>query len=138
MPQTTETTETTETTSPTTGSTGSPRERLRAWIQEFVQFGLVGATAFVVDATLFLPDHGRDARVEFEAAHIPGAVFFDIEEIADTSSGLPFMLPKPEKFASRAQALGLGDGSRIVVYDNSPLRTARITLSLSSRISCML
>ncbi|TPE59215.1 3-mercaptopyruvate sulfurtransferase [Sandaracinobacter neustonicus] len=78
----------------------------------------------VVDATLFLPDHGRDARVEFEAAHIPGAVFFDIEEIADTSSGLPFMLPKPEKFASRAQALGLGDGSRIVVYDNSPLRTA--------------
>lgn len=53
MPQTTETTETTETTSPTTGSTGSPRERLRAWIQEFVQFGLVGATAFVVDATLF-------------------------------------------------------------------------------------
>ena len=78
----------------------------------------------VVDATLFLPDHGRDARAEFEAAHIPGAVFFDIEEIADTSSGLPFMLPKPEKFASRAQALGLGDGSRIIVYDNSPLRSS--------------
>lgn len=78
----------------------------------------------VVDATLFLPDHGRDARAEFEAAHIPGAVFFDIEEIADTSSGLPFMLPKPEKFASRAQALGLGDGSRIIVYDNSPLHSS--------------
>jgi thiosulfate/3-mercaptopyruvate sulfurtransferase len=78
----------------------------------------------VVDATLFLPDHGRNARTEFEAAHIPGAVFMDLDEIVDTSSGLPHMLPSPEKFASRMQALGLGDGSRIVVYDNSPLKSA--------------
>lgn len=78
----------------------------------------------VVDATLFLPDHGRNARAEFEEAHIPGAVFLDLDEVADLSSGLPHMLPPPEKFASRAQALGLGDGSRIVVYDNSPLRSA--------------
>lgn len=78
----------------------------------------------LVDATMFLPDAGRDARAEFEDAHIPGAVFMDIVEIADSSSPLPTMLPPPEKFASRMQALGLGDGSRIVVYDNSPLHSA--------------
>jgi thiosulfate/3-mercaptopyruvate sulfurtransferase len=78
----------------------------------------------VVDATLFLPDHGRNARAEFEAAHIPGAVFLDLDEVTDPSSGLPHMLPRPEKFASRAQAMGLGDGSRIIVYDNSPLKSA--------------
>src|SRR5688572_32108610 len=78
----------------------------------------------VVDASLFLPDHGRNARAEFEAAHVPGAVFMDLDEIVDTSSGLPHMLPPAEKFASRMQALGLGDGSRIVVYDNSPLKSS--------------
>ncbi|MCG2841690.1 3-mercaptopyruvate sulfurtransferase [Sandaracinobacter sp. RS1-74] len=78
----------------------------------------------IVDATLFLPVHERDARAEFEAEHIPGAVFLDLEEVTDPSSGLPHMLPTPEKFASRAQAMGLGDGSRIIVYDNSPLRSA--------------
>ncbi|MEY3268996.1 MAG: 3-mercaptopyruvate sulfurtransferase [Pseudomonadota bacterium] len=78
----------------------------------------------VIDATLFLAQHGRDARAEFESAHIPGAVFFDIDEVSDTTSPLPHMLPPPEKFASRMQALGLGDGSRIIVYDNSPLRSA--------------
>ena len=78
----------------------------------------------IVDATLFLPEHGRNARAEFEAAHIPGAVFMDLDEIVDTSSDLPHMLPASEKFASRMQALGLGDGSRIVVYDNSPVKSA--------------
>lgn len=78
----------------------------------------------VIDASLFLPAHDRNARAEFESAHIPGAVFFDIEEISDLTSPLPFMLPPPEKFASRMQALGLGDGSRIIVYDNSPLKSA--------------
>jgi len=78
----------------------------------------------VIDATLFLSGHNRNARSEFEAAHIPGAVFFDIDEVSDHSSSLPHMLPPAEKFASRMQALGLGDGSRIIVYDNSPLRSA--------------
>ncbi len=78
----------------------------------------------IIDATLFLPAHNRNARAEFESAHIPGAVFFDIEEVSDTTSPLPTMLPPAEKFASRCQALGLGDGSRIVVYDNSPLKSA--------------
>ncbi|MGE0180240.1 MAG: 3-mercaptopyruvate sulfurtransferase [Sphingomonas sp.] len=78
----------------------------------------------VVDATFFLPTDKRDARAEYEAAHIPGAVFFDIGEIADLDDPLPHMLPSEEKFASRMQTLGLGDGNRIVVYDNSPLHTA--------------
>lgn len=78
----------------------------------------------IIDATMFLAAHGRNARAEFEAAHIPGAVFFDIDEVSDTTNPLPAMLPPPEKFASRCQALGLGDGSRIVVYDNSPLKSA--------------
>lgn len=78
----------------------------------------------IIDATLFLPAHARNARAEFEAAHIPGAVFFDIEEVSDAGNPLPAMLPPAEKFASRCQALGLGDGSRIVVYDNSPLKSA--------------
>jgi thiosulfate/3-mercaptopyruvate sulfurtransferase len=78
----------------------------------------------VIDATMFLPGEKRDARAEFEAAHIPGAVFFDIEEISDLASPLPHMLPPPHKFASRMQTLGLGDGNRFVVYDNSPLHSA--------------
>ena len=77
----------------------------------------------VVDATYIL-DGSRDAAVDYEAAHIPGAVFMDLAEIADTSSPLPSMLPRPEKFASRMQSLGLGDGSRIVLYDSSPLHTS--------------
>ena len=78
----------------------------------------------VIDATMFLAGHARNARAEFETAHIPGAVFFDIDEVSDLTSPLPHMLPQAEKFASRMQALGLGDGSRIIVYDNSPLRSA--------------
>ncbi len=78
----------------------------------------------IVDATQFLPDSGRDAAAEYEAGHIPGALFLNLEELADGNSDLPGMLPPPEKFASRMQALGLGDGSRIVVYDNSPIRSA--------------
>ena len=78
----------------------------------------------VIDATYFLPNMGRGARAEYEAGHIPGAVVFDIDEISDESSPLPHMLPSAHKFASRMQALGLGDGHRFVVYDNSPLHSA--------------
>src|SRR6185436_11779120 len=78
----------------------------------------------ILDATYFLANMGHDARAEYEAAHIPGAVFFDIDEISDRDSPLPHMLPSAHKFASRMQALGLGDGNRIVVYDNSPLHSA--------------
>ncbi|MFM7028327.1 MAG: 3-mercaptopyruvate sulfurtransferase [Chakrabartia sp.] len=78
----------------------------------------------VVDASLFLPADNRNPQAEYEAAHIPGAVFMDLAEIVDASSPLPMMLPKAEKFASRMQSLGLGDGSRIVLYDNSPYKSA--------------
>lgn len=78
----------------------------------------------VIDATVFLPGSGRDARAEYEAMHIPGAVFFDIDELSDDASNLPHMLPPEHKFASRMQSLGLGDGNRFVVYDNSPLHSA--------------
>ena len=71
----------------------------------------------VVDATMFLPTDPRNALAEYRTCHIPGAVFFDVDEIADTDSGLPHMLPSPEKFSSRVRRLGLGDGNRIVVYD---------------------
>lgn len=77
----------------------------------------------VLDASFFLPGSGRDARAEYEAEHIPGAVFFDFEDVADTSTSLPHMLPPEHKFASRMQSLGIGDGQRIVVYDNSPLHS---------------
>ncbi|HEY0115435.1 MAG TPA: 3-mercaptopyruvate sulfurtransferase [Allosphingosinicella sp.] len=78
----------------------------------------------VIDVTTFLPGTGRDARAEFEAEHIPGAVFIDIDEVSDSSSSYPHMMPPPHKFASRMQSLGIGDGSRIVIYDDSPLHSA--------------
>ncbi|HSA80134.1 MAG TPA: sulfurtransferase, partial [Geminicoccaceae bacterium] len=73
----------------------------------------------VVDATWFLPTLKRDARAEYGQTHIPGAVYFDIDDIADDQSALPHMLPSPVKFSSRMRKLGLGDGTRIVVYDNN-------------------
>lgn len=78
----------------------------------------------VIDATLFLPGSGRNPSAEYEGGHIPGAVFMDLSEITDGTSDIPNMLPSAEKFASRMQSLGLGDGSRIVVYDDSPLKSA--------------
>lgn len=78
----------------------------------------------VVDASWYLPSANRDAKAEYRAAHIPGAVFFDIDGISDTASPYPHMLPPPEKFASRVKKLGLGDGNRIVVYDGAGLFSA--------------
>ncbi len=78
----------------------------------------------VVDATKFLPDAGRNPAAEYEAGHIPGAVFMDLGDLTDTNSNVQNMLPPPEKFASRMQSLGLGDGSRIVLYDDSPMKSA--------------
>jgi thiosulfate/3-mercaptopyruvate sulfurtransferase len=77
----------------------------------------------IVDATWFM-DASRDAAAEYEAEHVLGAVFMDLAGLADEKTELPMMLPSAEKFASRMQSLGLGDGSRIVLYDNSPLKTS--------------
>ncbi len=71
----------------------------------------------VVDGSYHLPAANRNARAEYLASHIPGAVFFDIEEIADHASGLPHMLPTPETFADAVGHLGIGDGMKVVVYD---------------------
>jgi len=73
----------------------------------------------IVDATFHLPHSERDAREEYDFRHIPGAVFFDIDEICDSDTELPHMLPSPEKFSSHVRRMGLGDGNRIVVYDSS-------------------
>ena len=77
-----------------------------------------------VDGSYYLSTQNRNARAEYLAAHIPGAAFFDINKIADTSIELPHMLPGPDQFAAMAGALGIGDGNTIVVYDGSGLYSA--------------
>jgi thiosulfate/3-mercaptopyruvate sulfurtransferase len=78
----------------------------------------------VVDGSWYLPTLKRDARAEYLAAHIPGAVFFDIDAIADTSVALPHMLPSADAFAAAAGALGIDEKQRIVVYDTPGLSSA--------------
>lgn len=78
----------------------------------------------ILDASWYMPDSGRDAKAEYAAAHIPGARFFDIDEISDQRSSLPHMAPTPEKFISRMRAMGVGDGHQVVVYDGAGLLSA--------------
>ena len=78
----------------------------------------------IVDATYFLPMQGRHARAEYEQRHIPGAVFFDIDAIADKTSPLPHMLPVAATFAAAVGELGIGNDSRIVVYDAHGMMSA--------------
>jgi len=78
----------------------------------------------VVDASWHMPAENRDPYEEYRSAHIPGAVFFAIDEICDTECGLPHMLPSPTMFSSRARKLGLGSGNKIVVYDSKGLFSA--------------
>jgi thiosulfate/3-mercaptopyruvate sulfurtransferase len=78
----------------------------------------------LLDASWYLPDAGRDAKAEYDAAHIPGARFFDIDEISDARSDLPHMAPPVEKFMSRMRAMGVGDGHQVVVYDGAGLLSA--------------
>ena len=78
----------------------------------------------VIDASWYLPDQKRNAKAEYAEAHIPGAVYFDFDDIADTTSPYPHMLPPPEKFAARVKKLGIGDGHRIVAYDGMGIFSA--------------
>ena len=81
----------------------------------------------VVDATWFMPGGERDARAEYEAAHIHGAVFLDLDAVCEAKDLHPHMVPSAAKFSSRVRKLGLGDGSRIVVYDaNRFFASARV------------
>ena len=78
----------------------------------------------IVDASWHLPAAKRDARAEFAAARIPGAQFFDIDDISESATTLPHMLPSPEKFASRMRQLGIGDGKKVIAYDTAGLFSA--------------
>jgi thiosulfate/3-mercaptopyruvate sulfurtransferase len=78
----------------------------------------------VIDASWHMPDTGRDAKAEYDAAHIPGARFFDIDEISDQRSALPHMAPPIEKFMSRMRAMGVGDGHQVVIYDTAGMFSA--------------
>lgn len=71
----------------------------------------------VIDASWFLPPTDRDARAEFAAGHIPGAVYFDIDEIVDPAATLPHTLPAPEDFAAKVGAMGIGNATQVIVYD---------------------
>ncbi|MFJ5486963.1 3-mercaptopyruvate sulfurtransferase [Hansschlegelia beijingensis] len=77
-----------------------------------------------VDGSWYLPDAGRDGAAEFRERHIPAAAFFDINAVADLSSGLPHMLPSPEVFAEAVGGLGIGTGSTVVAYDGAGLFAA--------------
>jgi thiosulfate/3-mercaptopyruvate sulfurtransferase len=78
----------------------------------------------VLDASLHLPTSGRNAKAEYATAHIPGALFFDIDAISDKSNPLPHMLPSSVQFASMMKKMGIGDGHQIVVYDSEGFYSA--------------
>src|SRR4051794_23188740 len=98
----------------------SPHLVTTGWLAE--RLGKPGIV--VVDGSYYLPAAKRDPRAEYRAAHIPGAVFFDIEEVADTSTDLPHMLPGPNQFGEAAGKLGIGKDDTIVIYDGLGLMSA--------------
>lgn len=91
-----------------------------AWLEDH----LTNPDLRVIDASWYLPAMGRDGKAEYAAGHIPGARYFDIDEISDTRSPLPHMAPPVEKFISRMRAMGIGDGHQVVVYDGMGLFSA--------------
>jgi thiosulfate/3-mercaptopyruvate sulfurtransferase len=91
---------------------------------EWLAARLDAADLVVVDATWHMPGDPRDARADYAAQHIPGAEYFDIDEVADHASGLPHMLPDPSEFATRVRRMGVGPSSRVVVYDAQGLFSA--------------
>jgi len=91
---------------------------------DWLAANLKAADVVPVDCTWFMAASGRNARAEFAEAHIPGARFFDIDAASDASHPAPHMLPSAEDFGTAMSRAGIGSNDRIVVYDNSPLRTA--------------
>jgi thiosulfate/3-mercaptopyruvate sulfurtransferase len=91
-----------------------------AWLAEH----LSAPDLVVLDASLHLPTTGRNPKAEYLAQHIPGALFFDIDDVSDEKNPLPHMLPSTTKFASRMKKMGIGDGMRVVVYDSEGLYSA--------------
>lgn len=78
----------------------------------------------ILDASWYLPDMGRNGREEFGKVHIPGARYFDIDDVSDGRSDLPHMVPPVEKFMSRLRAMGVGDGHQVVIYDGAGIFSA--------------
>jgi len=78
----------------------------------------------IIDASWYLPAQNRNGQAEYLERHIPGAVFFDIDAVADTATNLPHMLPTPEGFAAMVGAMGISNSDRIVVYDGAGLFSA--------------
>ena len=88
-------------------------------------------TVRVVDASWYMPDDKRDAKAEFAAGHIPGAVFYDLDALSDHATDLPHMMPAPDVFAHDIATLGIGDDDIVVVYDGAGLfSAARVWWSL--------
>ena len=98
----------------------------KTWIvdTDWLTTHLEAPDLIVLDGSWHLPGAGRDPKAEFLAEHIPGALFFDIDDLSDEKSSLPHMLPSTVKFASRMKRMGLGDGTRIVIYDTHGLFSA--------------
>ena len=96
------------------------------WIVEtdWLASHLKSPDLIILDGSWHLPTSGRDAKAEYLAEHIPGALFFDIDDLSDEKSDLPHMLPSTVKFASRMKKMGIGDGARIVVYDTTGIFSA--------------
>jgi thiosulfate/3-mercaptopyruvate sulfurtransferase len=78
----------------------------------------------IADASWYLPQTGRNGRAEYEAAHIPGAVFFDLDAVSDQTTDLPHMLPNPVAFASSMRKLGIGDTDTVIFYDGAGIYSA--------------
>lgn len=98
----------------------------KTWLIETdtLQRELEAPDLVVIDGSWHMPAEKRNAYNEYLDEHIPGALFFDIDEIADTTNPLPHMLPSPEKFSSRMRSMGIGDGARVLVYDSDGLFSA--------------
>lgn len=96
------------------------------WIveTEWLEKHLSSPDLVILDGSWHLPTANRDPKAEYLAEHIPGALFFDIDELTDDKSSLPHMLPSTVKFSSRMKKMGIGDGARIVVYDTSGIFSA--------------
>jgi thiosulfate/3-mercaptopyruvate sulfurtransferase len=105
---------------------GNVRNTAKKWIVEtdWLADHLDAPDLIVFDASWHLPTAKRDPKAEYLAEHIPGALFFDIDDLSDEKSPLPHMLPSTVKFASRMKKMGVGDGMRIVVYDTLGLFSA--------------
>ena len=91
---------------------------------DWLAYNLKNPNVRIIDASWYLPDMNRNPKEEYDKQHIPGARFFDIDEICDPQSELPHMVPSPEKFVSRIRAMGIGDKHKIIIYDGAGLFSA--------------